>query len=54
MTSAETDFHTHLDNCEQCRNKPFELCPIGRALAGAALKELESFIAPAPKPKDKS
>jgi len=23
------DFHAHLDECERCRNQPFNLCPEG-------------------------
>jgi len=39
-TAADT-YHAHLDDCEQCRNRPFEQCPIGQLLltatgAGAA------------------
>jgi len=26
------DFHKHLDQCEQCREHPFNLCPIGNKL----------------------
>jgi hypothetical protein len=43
MAERENDFHAHLDNCRQCRNNPFELCAVGRALAAAALKELEAL-----------
>jgi predicted anti-sigma-YlaC factor YlaD len=25
-------FHNHLDNCSQCRNNPFDLCPTGAKL----------------------
>lgn len=25
-------FHAHLDECEQCRDHPFGLCPSGSAL----------------------
>ena len=25
-------FHAHLDICSQCRNQPFNLCPIGARL----------------------
>ena len=37
------DFHGHLDECSQCRNHPFGLCPTGAALlkkAGEAGAEL--------------
>lgn len=30
-------FHAHLDECEQCRNRPFDLCPQGKAA-------LEAFV----------
>ena len=26
------EFHSHLDECKQCRDHPFALCPIGRVL----------------------
>jgi hypothetical protein len=29
-------FHAHLDTCTQCREHPFELCPIGAPLLKAA------------------
>lgn len=30
-------FHTHLDTCERCTNRPWDLCPIGaKALAESA------------------
>lgn len=33
-------FHTHLDDCEKCRDNPFTLCPIGhRLLAGQLCAE---------------
>ena len=25
-------FHAHLDECEQCRNRPFDLCQLGYSL----------------------
>ncbi len=27
-----TQFHQHLDECEQCRNHPFSLCKEGQEL----------------------
>lgn len=36
MTDAER-FHEHLDNCAQCRNSPFALCPRGGALLRLAV-----------------
>lgn len=32
VNPAADKFHDHLDACEQCRNKPFDLCPVGAAL----------------------
>lgn len=29
---AVATFHTHLDACPRCRNRPFDLCPVGLAL----------------------
>jgi hypothetical protein len=31
-------FHNHLDNCKQCRNNPFNMCPAGDALIKAAVR----------------
>ena len=28
---AASKFHAHLDVCERCRERPFDLCPIGAA-----------------------
>lgn len=33
MSREQIDrFHAHLDDCSQCRNNPFALCPIGVTL----------------------
>lgn len=32
-------FHAHLDACEQCRNHPFDLCPLGAAYLEVAARE---------------
>jgi hypothetical protein len=32
-------FHAHLDVCEQCRNHPFNLCPLGDRLLHSAAQE---------------
>jgi hypothetical protein len=32
MTPDKWPFHKHLDKCEQCREHPFNLCPIGAFL----------------------
>lgn len=40
IVAATTDttrrFHLHLDECGQCRDHPFALCPIGATLLKAA------------------
>jgi hypothetical protein len=45
--SAEVDtnvFHDHLDICERCRTKPFDLCKEGAALlAQAAVPKKNSW-----------
>jgi hypothetical protein len=33
-----SEFHEHIDSCEQCRNHPFELCSAGLILLNAAAK----------------
>ena len=37
MTAAAESFHQHLDNCDQCRRQPFDLCPDGDRLLMASL-----------------
>lgn len=38
-------FHEHLDECQQCRDHPFALCPTGdRRLRAAALGEEDSLV----------
>ncbi len=32
MSAAIYAFHAHLDECERCRERPFDLCPVGIAL----------------------
>lgn len=40
MNATVDAFHTHLDVCKQCREHPFQLCPVGAVLlAAAASKE---------------
>ncbi len=34
-------FYDHLDKCQQCREKPFELCAIGDGLLSRAAMLLE-------------
>lgn len=36
---VRTDFHDHLDKCQQCANHPFELCSEGARLLGLAAAE---------------
>ncbi len=31
-TDLRRGFHDHLDVCEQCRNHPFSLCPVGEEI----------------------
>jgi hypothetical protein len=41
MSTDDNVFHQHLDQCQQCREQPFNLCPIGaRLLTEAATSEL--------------
>jgi hypothetical protein len=47
-------FHTHLDECEQCRNHPFELCSIGASLLHDAAIQGEEAIAQWGKEQDSS
>ena len=49
MTAIE-QFHSHLENCCQCREHPFELCGIGsdllnKAAQEAAQEDVENFAA---------
>lgn len=49
MTAEERvkAFHDHLDKCEQCREHPFDLCPIGQSLfLATALKRPSSGLNP--------
>ena len=36
MKTAVETFHEHLDECERCRTRPFDLCPVGAQLLTAA------------------
>lgn len=38
-------FHDHLDVCRQCREQPFNLCPIGEKALKAAIDELDGLDA---------
>lgn len=39
------EFHAHLDVCQQCRDNPFDLCPIGATLLKAAAEKPYSHSA---------
>lgn len=39
-TEAQDRFHRHLDNCKQCSDEPFNLCPTGERLLLDAVKEI--------------
>lgn len=47
---SDNIFHRHLDQCQQCRDQPFNLCPSGYLLLNQAVQEtapkmtLEDFI----------
>lgn len=36
-------FHAHLDECEQCREEPFNLCPMGAELIVEITKEMDAL-----------
>lgn len=38
MSNANV-FHAHLDECERCRNQPFNLCPVGALKLEAAARD---------------
>ncbi len=37
-------FHDHLDKCERCRERPFDLCSAGAVLIQAAAKQAADDI----------
>lgn len=44
MTTAAIDaFYAHLDACEQCREHPFDLCPVGGPLLMATAGPSKPF-----------
>ena len=45
-------FHKHLDKCLQCKNQPFNLCPVGQGLLQITLQGLK-LPNLAPNPKDR-
>ncbi len=45
MDKGRTDiFHNHLNICQQCRNNPFDLCPVGAKLLGQAVFEPDTIV----------
>lgn len=40
LTTEHQAFHAHLDICEQCRERPFDLCRVGDALLRNAVQSL--------------
>ena len=36
-------FHSHLNKCPQCREHPFDLCPIGSQLATEVRAALQAY-----------
>jgi hypothetical protein len=50
LIDASEAFHRHLDECKQCENQPFDLCPTGTRLleeTGVAA----GILAPAKEPR---
>lgn len=47
LIDASTAFHEHLDECEQCENQPFNLCPVGAKLLQEA--GVAAGVTPSPK-----
>ncbi len=47
-------FHAHLDECKQCSDRPFDLCPVGAILIQAAATgtPFPSFTARRPRPME--
>lgn len=51
MSEVNPDiFHKHLDVCERCRTRPFDLCPVGRVKILVATGELVDAPDTAKKP----
>ena len=42
----DNDFHKHLDQCERCRNQPFNLCAEGAEKLKRAALEMASGVKP--------
>ena len=41
MEEPKIKFHKHLDECEQCRNRPFGLCKEGQKILKEEIEEYE-------------
>jgi len=39
MSDRVDKFHAHLDECERCRDNPFDLCPKGYVLLTEVVPE---------------
>lgn len=39
---AEDSFHAHLDECRQCRENCFSLCPVGDSLLVKVVQEIDA------------
>jgi hypothetical protein len=50
MTTATDLYHAHLDDCGQCMNQPFNLCPTGAALLTDAAIGPTAVAGPAAEP----
>ena len=44
MTDLIDRFHQHLDRCEQCREHPTNLCPLGQIILNAAMSTISSPV----------
>ena len=44
MKTAEETWHRHLDTCERCREKPFDLCLIGQIWLKKAAEEAIAIL----------
>ena len=49
VMAAINEFHKHLDECSQCENHPFNLCPKGADLIKKPV-EASTYIRQAPIP----
>ena len=44
MSTEDIPFHAHLDRCERCRRRPFDLCAEGTALFEKFAEALEEQL----------